>query len=90
MSTREAIRAVKSGCGGRSHIANKTATEAYFVRAGFKLINPEEITYEELVRQARNASMVAMYWGSAMTNMVYFKNNARVFLLKSPLCANDR
>ena len=64
-------------------IANKTATEAYFLRAGFTLINPEDITYEELVRQARNASMVAMYWGSAMTNMVYFKNNARVFLLKS-------
>ena len=64
-------------------IANKTATEAYFVRAGFMLINPEDITYEELVEQARNASMVAMYWGSAMTNMVYFKNNARVFILKS-------
>jgi sugar phosphate isomerase/epimerase len=64
-------------------IANKTATEAYFVRAGFTLINPEGITYEELVRQARNASMVAMYWGSAMTNMVYFKNNAHVFILKS-------
>ena len=64
-------------------IANKTATEAYFVRAGFMLINPEDITYEQLVEQARNASMVAMYWGSAMTNMVYFKNNARVFILKS-------
>jgi len=64
-------------------IANKTAAESYFVRAGFTLINPEDITYEELVKQARNASMVAMYWGSAMTNMVYFKNNARVFILKS-------
>ena len=64
-------------------IANKAATEAYFVRAGFTLINPEDITYEELVRQARNASMVAMYWGSVMTNMVYFKNDARVFILKS-------
>ena len=27
--------------------------------------------------------MVAMYWGSVMTNMVYFKNDARVFILKS-------
>jgi len=64
-------------------IGNKAEVEEYFVRAGFTLINPEDITYEELVRHARNTDVVAMYFGSAMTNMCYFKSNTKVFILKS-------
>jgi len=64
-------------------ITNKADVESYFVRRGFTLVNPEQMSYEELVRQASDAEAVALYYGSALTNMVYFKPRTRIYILKS-------
>jgi hypothetical protein len=64
-------------------ITNKAEVESYFVQRGFTLVNPEQIAYEELVRQASDTESVAIYYGSALTNMVYFKPGTRIYILKS-------
>lgn len=64
-------------------LGNKAEVEDYFVRRGFTVVNPEQISYEELVRQAGDAQIVASYYGSALTNMVYFQPGTRVYVLKS-------
>ena len=64
-------------------IANKFEVEEFFKSIDFAVINPENITYEELVRLASGAEIVAMYYGSAMTNMVYCNEGAEIIILKS-------
>ncbi len=50
---------------------------------GFAVVNPEDVTYEELVSILACAKTVVMYYGSAMTNLVYMPAGTNVFILKS-------
>lgn len=64
-------------------IANKEETEQHFRDRGYTVLNPEDFSYAELVDLAQHVEKVAMYYGSALTNMVYFPRGASVFILKA-------
>ncbi len=64
-------------------IDNKAEVENFFASNGYRIIDPEAISYQELVSLARNASHAALYYGSALTNMVYFPPGATITILKS-------
>jgi len=64
-------------------ITNKFEVEAFLQKAGFTIIDPEKISYAELVSISRNTSEAVMYYGSAMTNMVYFPEFSKIIILKS-------
>ena len=49
----------------------------------FTIVNPEIISYEIFVNMVKNADNIIMTWGGALTNMIYFKENANVYILKS-------
>lgn len=62
---------------------DKTQIEAHCTKRGYTLINPELISYEELVQISGDAERVICYWGSACTNWVYFRPGTRVCVLKA-------
>jgi len=64
-------------------IANKVEIELAARSKGFTIVNPEDITYEEMVNILASAKTVIMYYGSAMTNLVYMPPSTKVFILKS-------
>jgi hypothetical protein len=64
-------------------IGNKPEIENFLSLSGFFVLNPENVSYEDLVLAVRSASVVVMFYGSAMTNMVYLQPNTRVIILKS-------
>ncbi|MFZ2870728.1 glycosyltransferase 61 family protein [Zavarzinia sp.] len=64
-------------------IANKIEVEAAFAAAGYVIVNPEILTFREFLMTIKDADQVVMYFGSAMTNMVYFKPGAKVYILKA-------
>lgn len=64
-------------------IENKVEVEAAFEAAGYAIINPEILTFREFLLKVKYADEVIMYFGSAMTNMIYFKPGAKVHILKA-------
>ncbi|WP_279356648.1 glycosyltransferase family 61 protein [Methylobacterium indicum] len=64
-------------------IANKSEVEAIASRSGFAIVNPEEISYEEMVSILGYSESVIMYYGSALTNLVYMSPGTNVYILKS-------
>ena len=64
-------------------IINKNNVEQDLVSRNFLLVNPENVSYEELIKLVNSASTIVMYYGSALTNMVYFPEKCNVFILKS-------
>lgn len=64
-------------------IANKNEVETKFISSGYELLNPELVSYEELVYALSTAERVAMYYGSAMTNLIYAPKGAKITILKA-------
>jgi hypothetical protein len=64
-------------------IANKIEVEAHCARLGYTVINPEQISFEELVNMSWDAEHVICFWGSACSNWVYFRPGTKICVLKS-------
>jgi hypothetical protein len=64
-------------------IENKVEVERFLVERGYTLVNPEKISYHDLVCTLANTESAIFYYGSALTNMVYLSPMAKVFILKS-------
>jgi hypothetical protein len=64
-------------------IENKSDVENFLVERGYALINPELISYRDLVCILANVQSAFFYYGSALTNLVYLPPKAKVFVLKS-------
>lgn len=64
-------------------IGNKAEIEAFFADSGFLIVNPEEISIIELIKVLANAKYVGMYFGSAMTNMIYMPKGTNVHVLQA-------
>lgn len=64
-------------------IANKEIVEAHCRAIGYEIINPEYLSYSDLVHALGDADRVIMYYGSAMTNLVYLPEGCRVTILKA-------
>jgi hypothetical protein len=87
------ISVVQPGSSGKSvvvtrsnsyrDIGNKLEVEQLLVERGFSLVNPEQISYDNLIRTLSAADCAFFYYGSALTNMVYLPPRAKVFILKS-------
>jgi capsular polysaccharide biosynthesis protein len=62
----------------------------YFKSIGFSIINPELIAFTFLTQLINAADDVAVYWGSAMTNLIYCKWHTRVFVLQSKSYSDEK
>lgn len=65
------------------NLSNQKEIEDYFIKKNFTVINPENIAYEPFINTIREASIVVITWGGALTNMMYLKENTKVYILKS-------
>jgi hypothetical protein len=70
-------------------IHNKFEVERFFSENGFLVINPESISYDDLLYYLKDVNFIAMYYGSAMTNLVYAPAGANVYVLKAESYANE-
>ncbi|WP_144004657.1 glycosyltransferase 61 family protein [Asticcacaulis excentricus] len=64
-------------------IGNKDEAEAFFADQGFLIVNPEDISIIELIRVLANVKYVGMYFGSAMTNMIYMPKGTKVHVIQA-------
>ena len=55
----------------------------YAIENGYKEINPENVSLDEFVCNVNAANKIIITWGSALTNLVYCKENTQVIILKS-------
>ena len=55
----------------------------YVLENGYKEINPENVSLDEFVCNVNAANKIIITWGSALTNLVYCKENTQVIILKS-------
>lgn len=65
------------------NLSNQKEIEDYFIKKNFTVINPENISYKPFINTIRDASIVVITWGGALTNMMYLKENTKVYILKS-------
>jgi hypothetical protein len=49
----------------------------------FKFVNPEMLILDDFINTIKNANKVIIYWGSALTNLIYLKPNTNVFIIKT-------
>lgn len=64
-------------------LKNKSEIEEFVAWRGYTIINPEQVSYEQLIHISGYAEKVICYWGSACTNWVYFRPGTRIVVLKS-------
>uniref|UniRef100_A0A6C0I9J5 Glycosyltransferase 61 catalytic domain-containing protein n=1 Tax=viral metagenome TaxID=1070528 RepID=A0A6C0I9J5_9ZZZZ len=64
-------------------LSNFKEIENYFKLQNYLIINPENISYVEFINQIRNADLIITTWGSALTNIIYLKENTKIIILKS-------
>jgi hypothetical protein len=69
-------------------ILNKEEIEKS-IKDEFFICSPENHSYESLVEYCDGAELVVMYYGSAMTNMCYFRPNTKVIILKSKAYSHE-
>ena len=67
----------------KRNLSNQKEIEDYFIKKNFTVINPENISYGAFINTIRDVSMVVITWGGALTNMMYLKENTKVYILKS-------
>ena len=66
------------------NLDNQLEIDKYFNSYNnFKVINPENSTFNNFVNFIRFANVIIITWGSALVNMVYLKPNTNVIILKS-------
>lgn len=71
-------------------IANEVLVEQLFRQAGFTVIYPEELPFEDQVALYANARVVAGPSGSALHNSLFMRPGARVFELGDPRYGGKR
>lgn len=62
-------------------LLNAEEIEQIFREAGFSIIYPEELSFEEEVRIFQNADVIVGPTGAALTNVVYCRKNALVAVI---------
>jgi hypothetical protein len=62
---------------------NLKEIEEHFKSNNVFIINPEDHSYSNLIKNIRNANKVFITWGSALTNLIYLKEETSVIILKS-------
>lgn len=55
----------------------------------FIIINPENISYVELIKYIRQAKKIVVTWGSALVNLIYADNHTNIYVLKSNSYKNE-
>ena len=71
------------------NLTNQNEIENYLISIDFKSINPELIEYNTFINYVKNANNIVMTWGGSLVNMIYFKENTNVFILKSQSYADE-
>jgi len=71
------------------NLTNQNDIEHYLVSVNFKSINPELLDYDTFINYIKNANNIVMTWGGSLVNMIYFKENTNVFILKSQSYADE-
>jgi hypothetical protein len=61
----------------------------YSIANNYKIVNPELLSIDEFINSVKNATNIIMSWGGILTNMIYFKQNTRVIILKSMSYENE-
>ncbi len=62
-------------------LINAKEIEELFVEAGFKVIYPEELSFEEEVKVFQSANVIVGPTGAALTNVVYCRRNTLIAII---------
>lgn len=62
-------------------LVNAQEIEVLFKEAGFSIVYPEELSFEEEVRVFQNADVIAGPTGAALTNVVYCRENTLIAII---------
>lgn len=79
----------------RTHLTNKNAEfgerqiERAFRNAGFKVIYPETLSFQDQVRIIYNASEIATTEGSIAHNLIFAKPHTKAIILRKAFYTND-
>jgi hypothetical protein len=65
------------------NLNNQAEIEDYLSNNNITIINPELITYEQLINSIKNLNVIIITWGGALVNLIYLKPHTRVYILKS-------
>jgi hypothetical protein len=65
------------------NLNNEEEISNYLFNSGYIVCNPELISLCDFINTIRNSDNIIITWGGALTNMIYFKKNANVTILKS-------
>jgi len=65
------------------NILNEDEICEYLKNNNYSIINPEILSLDDFINIVKNADNIVINWGGALTNMVYFKENTNVYILKS-------
>ncbi|RZI82884.1 MAG: glycosyltransferase family 61 protein [Rubrivivax sp.] len=65
------------------NLVNAKAVESLLIAAGFEIIEPEKMTFDEQVDAFHSASVVVGPTGAAMANIVFCQADCQVFILIS-------
>jgi len=65
------------------NLDNEDEITNYLSNNNYVIINPENIIIDDFINNIKHADNIVITWGSALTNMVYLKKNAQVYILKA-------
>ena len=64
-------------------LSNQLEIENILERNSFVIINPEKISFDDLINNLRFPTLIVITWGSALTNLNFLNPKTKVFILKS-------
>ena len=70
-------------------LSNQLEIENILERNSFVIINPEKISFDDLINNLRFPTLIVITWGSALTNLNFLNPKTKVFILKSKSYANE-
>ena len=65
------------------NLSNEKEIEDILISKKYFIVNPELDSFNNFINKIRNAKIVVLTWGGALTNMVYLNQNTVVYILKS-------
>jgi hypothetical protein len=65
------------------NLSNQTEIEKLLELYNYVVINPELMDIESFINSVRNADNVFITWGGALTNLIYLKHHANVYIMRS-------
>ena len=65
------------------NLDNQKEIEEYLLTLHVNIINPEEITFNELILQINSHTNIIITWGSALVNLVFCPLYSNIIILKS-------